>query len=151
MADKFVTFLQNAGKVVVSFLKNDLVVADNVAKATEPIVDIAFPGIAPLFNGTVAVVGAMEAAGQLAVANAPTGTTSVQKASLALAAASPLFTSWMQQYNVDPNTTDIGSAINAVVAFLNSLGAPGSLTALTQTLTTQAGASTVTSVKTEAK
>ena len=151
MANKVETFLQHEGTVIVNFLKKDVepIIAegDVLAKDSEPVVDLAFPGIAPLFNGTVAVVGTIEAATASAVANAPAGSTSAQKAALALAAAGPLFTAWMQQYGVDPSTTNIGAAINAVVAFLNALGAPGSLALLADTSTQTVGTSTVTTVK----
>lgn len=140
MANKVVTYLDAAGVKILGFFKTVLPVAVTAAKDAEPLVDMAFPGIGVLFNATVAAVGNAEAAGAAA---ATTGGNGAQKLASVLASIEPLAVAYLQQQGITANTAQLTAWVNAIVAALNALPAPG-----TTTVTTTAGAvSVVTAVK----
>lgn len=100
-------------------LKTFFSLADSVAKAAEPIVDVAFPGVAALYNATVAEVGNAETAAIAAGAQSGTGT---QKLAAVVAAISPTFTQYAAQNGLAaPTTAIITDYVNAVVASLNAI------------------------------
>ena len=97
--------------------------AVKVAQAAEPFVDIAFPGIAMLYNTTVNEVAKAEAAAIVAGTQSGTG---AQKLAMVLAAIEPAFTEYATQTGI-PSTQRaqvIENWVNAVVASLNAIPAP---------------------------
>ena len=94
-----------------------------VAQAAEPFVDIAFPGIAMLYNTTVNEVAKAEAAAIAAGAQSGSGE---QKLAMVVAAIEPAFTEYATQTGI-PSTQRaqvIENWVNAVVASLNAIPAP---------------------------
>lgn len=96
--------------------------AEKVAVAAEPFIDIAFPGIASLYNTTVAAVGAAENAAIAAGAQNATGT---QKLSMVTSSIEGSFNAYWASlgHKTNPTQTDIETYINAVVATLNAIPA----------------------------
>lgn len=97
-----------------------------VAQYAEPLIDIAFPGVATLYNLTVnAAVNAENAA---ITAGAQHGS-GAQKLALVIASINADFTSYAVAAGIKYDAATITSWVNAVVATLNSLpaatGTPG--------------------------
>jgi hypothetical protein len=114
MTTKFVTVLDKIGSAFEKFFEK----AIPIAEAAEPIVDVAFPFIGPLYNTTVALVKAAE--GAAAAAGKQTGT-GPQKLALVLTALQPYATQMLQADGVAaPTTAQITNYINSVVAGLNA-------------------------------
>jgi hypothetical protein len=114
MTTKFVTVLDKIGSAFEKFFDK----AIPIAEAAEPIVDVAFPFIGPLYNTTVALVKAAE--GAAAAAGKQTGT-GPQKLALVLTALQPYATQMLQADGVAaPTTAQITNYINSVVAGLNA-------------------------------
>jgi hypothetical protein len=107
-------------------IKKVFVVGEGVAKAAEPFVDIAFPGVAPLFNAIVQQVGMAEASAAAAGAENGTG---AQKLALVMQSIEGSIADYEKKNNLATPLTQeqIETAANAVVAFLNAL--PASTTA----------------------
>lgn len=97
--------------------------AVKVAVAAEPIVDIAFPGIAVLYNTTVAEVAKAEAA---AIAAGQQNGTGQQKLALVIAAITPVFEDYAKQTGIPTanQAQTIEQWVNAVVASLNAIPSP---------------------------
>jgi hypothetical protein len=94
--------------------------ATKVAQLAEPIVDIAFPGIALLYNSTVnAAIGAENAA---IAAGAQNGT-GPQKLAWVTSAISADFAAYAKANGIAYNEATVQSWINAVVATLNAIPA----------------------------
>ena len=104
-------------------LKKFFGIAVTVAQAAEPIIDIAFPGIAPLYNLTVAEVAKAEAAAVAAGAQSGTG---AQKMALVVAAITPVFQQYASTTGIPmaQQATAITNWVSAVVATLNAIPAP---------------------------
>lgn len=119
MANPVITFLQHVGKDILAVFKG----AETVAKDVEPIIDTALPGIAGLYNMTVAAVGNAEALGEAAASAA---STDAQKLSNVLTAITPAATSTLAGFGIAVDKTHLTAWINAVVASLNALPAPSS-------------------------
>lgn len=130
------TFLQHVG----NFFKGIFADVTHIAVAAEPIVTVAFPGIAPLYDATVQAVATAEAAGQ-AAANGASGNGAAKLAAVT-AAIEPIGIAYLKQNNITATTENMTAWINAVVATLNALPAPTSGSGAT--------ASNVTSVDTKA-
>jgi len=98
-------------------------VAVKVAVAAEPFVDIAFPGIATLYNATVNEVAKAEAAALVAGAQTGTGP---QKLAMVLQAIQPVFTEYATATGIPvaQQAQTIENWVNAVVASLNAIPAP---------------------------
>jgi hypothetical protein len=95
--------------------------ADKIAAAVEPIVDVAFPGIASLYNATVTEVGNAETAAIAASAQTGSG---AQKLAAVIAAITPTFTEYAQTNGLPaPTNAVITNYVNAVVASLNAIPA----------------------------
>jgi hypothetical protein len=109
-------------------LKKFFSVAITVAQAAEPLVDIAFPGIATLYNLTVSEVAKAEAAAVAAGAQSGTG---AQKLALVVAAIEPVFAQYAATSGIPSasQATAITAWVNAVVASLNAIPACGTTTA----------------------
>ena len=100
-------------------LKKFFSIAVKTAVAVEPIIDLAFPGIAGLYNATVNQVAAAEAAAIAAGAQTGTGP---QKLALVVAAVTPYFEQYAAaQGAAVPSATTIEAWVNAVVAGLNAI------------------------------
>lgn len=92
-----------------------------VSKAAEPIVDLAFPGIAALYNATVAEVANAETAALAAAAQTGTG---AQKLAAVVAAITPTFNAYLTAQGLPTQTaTTIETWVNTVVSGLNSISA----------------------------
>jgi hypothetical protein len=102
--------------------------ATKVAVAAEPIVDMAFPGIASLYNLTVNAVSNAETAAIAASAQTGTGP---QKLALVMAAIENDFAAYAKTTGISYNATTIQNWINAVVASLNAIPAASSASAST--------------------
>jgi hypothetical protein len=103
-------------------IKKVFTVGDAVAKDAEPFVDLAFPGVAPLFNAIVQQVGLAEASA--AAAGEQTGT-GAQKLAVVMQSIEGSIANFEKTNNVTTPMTQeqIEAAANAVVAFLNALPA----------------------------
>lgn len=89
--------------------------------AAEPIVDILFPGIAPLYNGTVSAVAAAESA---AIAAGNQSGSGPQKLAAVVTAITPIFVQYAQSNGLaTPSQAVIENYVNAVVATLNAIPA----------------------------
>lgn len=115
MPNKFTDILEHVGKVFKTIFTD----ATKVAEIAEPIVDIAFPGVAPLYNFTVQQAAMAEAAAGGASGTGP------QKLAAVSAAVLPYATAAMKNDGVPaPTATQIVDYVNAVVASLKALPAP---------------------------
>ncbi len=103
-------------------IKKVFVVGDKVAVAAEPFVDLAFPGVAPLFNSIVQQVGLAEAAAASAGAETGTGT---QKLALVVQSIEGSIADYEKKNNIATPLTQeqVEAVANAVVQFLNALPA----------------------------
>jgi hypothetical protein len=111
----FKTILSDIGNGLKKFFS----MADVIAKDVEPIVDVAFPGIANLYNTTVTEVGNAETAAIAAGAQNGTG---AQKLAAVVTAITPYFTQYASQNGLPaPTSAVITNYVNAVVASLNAI------------------------------
>lgn len=109
------SFLKHVG----NFFKTLFVDATKIAKAAEPIVDIAFPSVANLYNFTVQQASLAETAA------AGVSGAGEQKLAAVIAAVTPYATSALKADGVPaPTSAQITAYVNAVVASLNALPAP---------------------------
>lgn len=98
-------------------------IAVKAAEAAEPIVDVLFPGIAVLYNSTVAEAAKAEALAAAAAAQTGTGP---QKLALVISAIEPSILAYAAANGLPKPTADqITAYVNAVVATLNSLSGIG--------------------------
>ncbi len=111
------TFLQHVG----NFFKTVFADVTHVAVAVEPVVDVAFPGIAPLYNATVQAIATAETAATAAGAASGSG---AQKLAAVTAAIEPIAIAYLKGQGIQANTAQIQAWTNAVVATLNALPAP---------------------------
>lgn len=112
------TFLQHVG----SFFKTIFADGTKAAAAVEPVVDLAFPGIATLYNSTVQAVSVAEAAG-VSAASSSTGNGPAKLAAVT-SAIEPLAVAYLKSQGITANNTQVQAWVNAVVATLNALPAP---------------------------
>lgn len=113
------TFLQHVG----GFFKSIFTDAVKVAEAAEPVVDIAFPAVASLYNFTVQQAALAETAAEGAKG------AGAQKLAAVIAAVTPYATAALKADGVSaPTEAQIEAYVNAVVASLNALPAPVSAT-----------------------
>ncbi len=103
-------------------VKKVFTVGDAVAKDAEPFVDLAFPGVAPLFNAVVQQVGLAEASAAAAGAENGTG---VQKLALVVQSIEGSIMSYetTNKLATPLSQQQVEAVANAVVAFLNALPA----------------------------
>lgn len=118
LEEKFVSFLSHVGH----FFKVALDKALPFAAAAEPIVGIAFPQLSGLYDSTVAAVAMAE---QKAAAAAQQDGSGAQKLADVLAVIAPVATQQLSQAGVKVNSEQLTKYVNAVVASLNALPAPG--------------------------
>lgn len=111
------TFLQHVGGFFKSIFKG----AIKAAEVAEPVVDIAFPGVASLYNFTVQQAALAETAAEGAKG------AGAQKLAAVIAAVLPYAASALKADGVpQPTAAQIEAYVNAVVASLNALPAPAS-------------------------
>ena len=109
------TFLKHVG----TFFKTLFTDATKLAQVAEPIVDLAFPSVASLYNFTVQQASLAE--------TAATGVSGAgeQKLAAVIAAVTPYAASALKADGVPaPTAAQITAYVNAVVASLNALPAP---------------------------
>ena len=114
----FKTILSDVGKGLKKFLG----IAVTAATAAEPFIDVAFPGIATLYNATVAEVAKAEAAAIAAGSQSGTGP---QKLAMVIQAVEPVFAEYATATGI-PSASQaaiIENWVNAVVASLNAIPA----------------------------
>jgi hypothetical protein len=111
------TFLQHVG----NFFKTVFADVTHVAQAVEPVVDVAFPGIASLYNATVQAVATAETAATAAGAQTGSG---AHKLAAVTAAIEPIAIAYLKEQGISANSSQIQAWTNAVVASLNALPAP---------------------------
>jgi hypothetical protein len=113
------TILSDIGKGLAKFIG----VAEKVAVIAEPFVDVAFPGIAPLYNLTVSSVGTAETSAIAAGAQSGTGP---QKLALVVADIEASFNQYWTAlgYTTPAPVATIENYVNAVVATLNAIPTP---------------------------
>lgn len=100
-------------------LKKVFTVGVEVAKAAEPIIAIAFPGITNLYTATVTEVANAETAAIAAGAQSGTG---AQKLAAVIAAVTPTFTAYASANGLaTPTEATVTAYVNAVVASLNAI------------------------------
>jgi hypothetical protein len=147
MSNPVATLLQHLGSAIVSIFKkagpavND-VIREGAAlgEAAEPIVDAAFPTVAPLYNLVESSVLQAEATGQSVLAATSGGGNT--KLAAVIAGIEPIFVAYYEkEYGITPTLAQIETYVNAVVASLNALPAPALTTSQT------VGASTITATK----
>lgn len=115
MSSKFQSILSDVG----TFLKKVFTGVTAVAAAAEPIVDVAYPGIAPLYSATVAAAVQAESAAVAAGQQTGTGT---QKLALVVSAIEKQFNAFASANGIGgTTTTTIENWVNAVVASLNAI------------------------------
>lgn len=104
-----------------SVLKKVFSGAVTVATAAQPIVDVAYPGIASLYSATVAAAAQAEAA---AVAAGQQSGSGPQKLALVVAAIEKEFNTFASSNGISNATTQtVENWVNAVVASLNAIPA----------------------------
>lgn len=103
-----------------SALKTFFTGAVKVAEAVEPFIDLAFPGLAALYNATVAAVAGAEASAALAGAQTGTG---AQKLALVVSSIETSFNAYWKSIGntTTPTQAQIEAYVNAVVASLNAI------------------------------
>ena len=95
--------------------------AVKVAQVAEPFIDVAFPGVASLYNATVNEVANAEVIS--IAANAQTGS-GAQKLTIAVANITPTFLTYAKQNGINVSPTTITNWVTAVVATLNNIPVP---------------------------
>lgn len=130
MASGFVTFLDHVGSGILKVLG----VATKVATAIEPEVDTALTltglgGLVSIFNNTVALAGAAQAA----TANA-TGT-GAQKLAMVVSGITPEFETWLTTNNITMSNQQITDWTNLAVQLLLKIPAPVTSTTVAPTST----------------
>lgn len=113
----FITVLQKIGQDVKKFFDELL----PLAKAAEPVVDLALPGIGELYNATVAMVSNAEMTATAAGKQSGTG---AQKLALVVSSLEPLAVAYFKAQGITADQTVITNWVNAVVASLNAIPAP---------------------------
>src|SRR5690242_6045035 len=115
MSSGMSTFLQHVG----GFFKAVFTDAIKVARVAQPVVDIAFPGVASLYNFTVQQAALAETAAEGAKG------AGAHKLAATIAAVTPYAISSLKADRVaEPTAAQIEAYVNAVVASLNALPAP---------------------------
>lgn len=113
----FTSILSDIGNA----LKKVFGVAVKVAAVAEPIVDIAFPGIANLYNLTVSAAANAETNAIAAGAQSGTG---AQKLATVIASITADFEAYATTAGIPFTQATIETWVNAVVATLNAIPAP---------------------------
>lgn len=111
----FTSILSDVGKGLKKFFS----VVLGAAQVAEPIIDVAFPGLAVLYNATVNEAVKAEAA---AIAAGQQNGTGAQKLALVIEAVTPQVVAFAAQNGLPaPTAATITNYVNAVVATLNAI------------------------------
>lgn len=113
----FTSVLQHIG----GLFKEVFHVGVEAAQAAEPVIDVAVPGIAALYNSTVAIVAGAEMTATAAGAQNGTGT---QKLAAVVSALEPIAVEYFKSIGITADQSVITNWVNAVVASLNAIPAP---------------------------
>jgi len=108
------TFLQHVGVV----LKDVLHIGEKVAVAAEPIIDIAFPNVAPIYNSAIGLAISAESTEAHLTGTGP------QKLAQAAANIEPQIAAWAKQNGIEWDQANIQKWLSAVVDTLNMIPAP---------------------------
>lgn len=113
----FTSILSDIGNGLKKFFAKAIPLAEAVA----PIVDVALPGVAGLYNATVTEVANAETA---AIAAGQQNGSGPQKLAAVVAAITPTFAAYAKQQGLPaPTQTVLQNYVNAVVASLNAIPA----------------------------
>ena len=110
----FTSVLSDIGKG----LKKFFTIATDAAQVAEPFIDVLVPGIAPLYNATVAAAVQAETA---AIAAGSQNGTGAQKLAFVVAAIEKDFEAYAKTAGISYNATTVQNWVNAVVATLNAI------------------------------
>ena len=113
------TFLQHVGIA----LKNVLHIGEKIAVAAEPIIDIAFPNVAPIYNSAIGLAISAESTEAHLTGTGP------QKLAQALANIEPQIEEWAKQNGIAWDQPSIQKWLSAVVDTLNLIPAPAAAAA----------------------
>jgi hypothetical protein len=115
----FKSILSGIGKV----LEKVFTIGISTAEAAKPIIDLFFPGVAPLYNLTVAAVADAETK---SIAAGKQGNSGPQKLALVVEAIEDDFNAYAKAsgWTLPPTAQHIEAWVNAVVATLNVIPAP---------------------------
>jgi hypothetical protein len=117
----FKTILSDIGHALAKVFGAGVTAVATVAQEAEPLVDLAFPGIAALYNSTVAEVLKAEALASAAGQQTGSGP---QKLAIAVAAITPTFNAYAAANGLGvPAVSTIENYVNATVASLNAIPA----------------------------
>ena len=108
------TFLQHIG----GFFKKVLNVGTEAAKIAEPVIDLVFPQIGPIYNSAIGLAVAAEASATAATGTGP------QKLSQLVENITPQVQSWAKANGVVWDQAAITKWASAVVDTLNMIPAP---------------------------
>jgi hypothetical protein len=111
------TFLDHLGANVLKIFT----FGENLAAAEAPVIDAAFPSIAPLFNVSLAAVQTSQA---IAVAAGKTTGSGPQKLGLAVQNITPVAEAFFKAENIPADDKTVTNWTNAFVALLNTLPQP---------------------------
>lgn len=114
--------------------------ATKVAQVAEPIVDVAFPGIASLYNLTV--TAAINAENAAIAAGAQSGS-GAQKLALVVASIESDYADYAKSAGISATPADVTAWANAVVATLNAIPASTTTGTAASTVANKVSASTV--------
>lgn len=89
-----------------------------IGEVAEPVIDLALPGIAPLYNSALNAIVAAEAASAGATGTGP------QKLAYVVGEIEPIALAWLKSNNITMDTTQFQAWISAIVASLNLIPAP---------------------------
>jgi hypothetical protein len=108
------TFLQHVGIA----LKNVLHIGEKIAVAAEPIIDIAFPNVAPIYNSAIGLAISAESTEAHLTGTGP------QKLAQTLTNIEPQIAEWAKQNGIEWDQPGIQKWLSAVVDTLNLIPAP---------------------------
>lgn len=109
------SILSSIGKGLEKIFK----IGTEVATAAEPLVDVLYPGISPLFTSVVSEV--VKAESLAITAGAQTGT-GAQKLASVVSAVQSQFQSFAKTNNLPvPDQAQVSAAVSGLVTFLNAL------------------------------
>ena len=112
----FTSILSDIGKG----LKKFFTVATEVAQVAEPFVDVVLPGIAPLYNATLAAVVKAESS---AIAAGSQNGTGAQKLALVVQSIETDFAAYATAQGISYNAATVQAWVSAVVATVNAIPA----------------------------
>jgi len=107
------TFLQHVGGI----FKNILHIGETVAIVASPVIDIAFPNVAPIYNSAIGLAISAE------TSSAGVSGTGTQKLAQVVANLEPMLAAWAAQNKIPWDQAGIQKWTSAVVDTLNLIPA----------------------------